>query len=82
MNRTTITKRSTGVMAAVALAIGLVGASLTACDLTSPNHFQTDSTRGADSTDRQASLDAAELEAYEGKVPGVRLASRLSGPRG
>lgn len=78
MDQNNVTRKSTSLLAAVALAIGLVGASATACDLTQPSHFQQDSTRNADSTDRQASLDASSLEAYRGD-----LSVRLSGaPRG
>jgi hypothetical protein len=54
-----MTTRTVGVLGAVALAVGLAGASVSACDLTSPGHFQQDSTRGSDSSDAQNSLSAA-----------------------
>lgn len=69
MDRTSLTKRTTGYLAAAAVAIGLIGASVSACDLTSPSHFHSDSTRGADSTDRQASLTGAELDVALGDLP-------------
>ncbi len=55
-----VTTRTVGVLGAVALAVGLAGASVSACNLTSPAHFHQDSTRGADSGDAQNSLSATE----------------------
>lgn len=74
MDRTSLTKRTTGYLAAAAVAIGLAGASVSACELTSPSHFHSDSTRQADSSDRQASLTGGELDAALADLP-LRLAS-------
>lgn len=55
-----VSSRTVGVLGAVALVVGLAGASVSACELTSPGHFQQDSNRNSDSSEAQNSLSATE----------------------
>lgn len=52
--------RLTGTLALAALSLGLLGATVTACSVTGPDHFQQDSTRGTDTTDQTRSLGYAD----------------------
>lgn len=57
-------RRITGTLALVALSLGLLGATVTACSVTGPDHFHQDSTRGTDSTNQAQSLgytDGSEI---------------------
>lgn len=60
-----VPRRTVGVLGAVALAVGLAGASVSACQLTSPSHIQQDSTDNSDSTEAPNSLSAATEPAPE-----------------
>ena len=54
-----------GILGAVALSVGLLGAGVTACDLTQPNRFQQDSTPQGDSSNNTASIEGVELESRQ-----------------
>lgn len=62
MNREELTARNLGTLGVVAVTVGLLGAGITACDLTQPNHFRGDSTARSDSNNATNSLSAASVE--------------------
>lgn len=63
MDGTNLTTRTTGVLAAVAMAVGLAGVTVSACSLTSPNRFQNDTSMNSDSAPGAERLGAADLDA-------------------
>lgn len=62
-------------LGAVAVMVGLAGAGVTACELTSPSHFQQDSTQRRDSGDSQTNVSPAELDAGMADLPVVLMES-------
>lgn len=62
MKREELSGRKLGILGVVAVTAGLLGAGVTACDLTQPNHFPGDSTSERDTSNSTNSLSSATVE--------------------
>lgn len=59
------------VLGAVAVMVGLVGAGVTGCELTTPSNFQQDTSKTSDSGNQQTNVSPADLDEGMDDLPVV-----------